>query len=151
MLGDPPISSVLNCAIELWSNLEIDDDELLELAIRDVSYQIQLQKEREELTESTTNDKKTVDSNLPSLGTASLGSSTETRSFDGRHRFNRRVDPTGTFLSHSVAPFATNHRTNSHHPLFSVLCVEMNRMTLNIDNFLFRIEKGVRTIFDPVF
>ena len=38
------LSEVLNCAIELWRNIEIDDHEVMEIAIRDVSYQIQLQK-----------------------------------------------------------------------------------------------------------
>ena len=42
-----PVSSTLNCAIELWRNLEIDDDELLEVAIRDVSYQIELHEEED--------------------------------------------------------------------------------------------------------
>lgn len=44
-----------------------------------------------------------------------------------RHRFNPRVDPTVLFL-------------------------EIKRLTLNLDNFYFRIEKGEKkTIFDPVF
>ena len=43
-----PVSEVLKCGIELWQNLEIDDDELMQLAIRDVTYQIQLQKDLED-------------------------------------------------------------------------------------------------------
>ena len=38
VLGGIPVTQVLNCTIELWRNLEIDDDELLEIVIREVSY-----------------------------------------------------------------------------------------------------------------
>jgi len=31
-----PMSQVLSCAVELWQNLEIDDDELMEIVIRDM-------------------------------------------------------------------------------------------------------------------
>ena len=47
-LSDLPLSHVLTTGIDLWQNDQIDDDELLEIAIRDVSYQIRLQQEREE-------------------------------------------------------------------------------------------------------
>ena len=52
ILRDIPISNVLNCSIQLWRNLQIDDDALLEIAIRDISYHIQLQKRQEEAGES---------------------------------------------------------------------------------------------------
>lgn len=126
-----PVSSVLNCAIELWRNLEIDDDELLEIAIRDVSFQIQLQQEREERSGSDLDGAATSgpcrELKPPSMGSleAKLKGS---GSFEGvRRRFNPRVDPTVLFL-------------------------EMTNLTLSLDNFLFRIEKSVRrTVFDPVF
>lgn len=137
-----PITKVLNCAIELWRNIEIDDDELLEIAIRDISYQIQLQKQREE---GGAADNKKLGTSIPvkiyssedigiSLSDSFASSqqqlsaglkSTSTES--DRHRFNPRVDPTVLFL-------------------------EIKRLTLNLDNFFFRIEKGKgKTIFDPVF
>lgn len=132
MLQGLPVSSVLNCAIELWRNLEIDDDELLEIAIRDVSFQIKLQQEREE--KSCFETRPGTPQCPSSVPTMSLSS----HSFDGklkpsssfetvRRRFNPRVDPT-------------------------VLFIEMKKLTLHLDNFLFRIEKSARrTVFDPVF
>ena len=37
-----PLSQVLWTAVQLWFDLEIDDDELIEIAVRDVSYQIKV-------------------------------------------------------------------------------------------------------------
>jgi hypothetical protein len=138
-----PITKVLNCAIELWRNIEIDDDELLEIAIRDISYQIQLQMQRED-GGAAASKKAIINSNLAKtystedfgishsdsfassqqqLSTSLKSTSTES----DRHRFNPRVDPTVLFL-------------------------EIKRLTLNLDNFFFRIEKSKgKTIFDPVF
>ncbi|KAL3918254.1 MAG: hypothetical protein SGILL_004325, partial [Bacillariaceae sp.] len=128
-----PVSSVLSCAIDLWRNLEIDDDELLEIAIRDVSYQIQLQKQREdEEDDPTTKEVKeegALESSLeytkwPIEAGLDFHDTKEPR----RPRFNPRVDPTVLFL-------------------------EVKKLTFNLENFLFRIEKheSKRTIFDPVF
>ena len=44
-----PLSEVLHCAIELWENLQLDDDELLEIAIREISSQIQTQKAKDDV------------------------------------------------------------------------------------------------------
>jgi len=123
-----PVSSVLNCGIELWRNLEIDDDELLEIAIRDVSFQIKLQKEREEVTEAdhiTCNPPPSKsDSKLPGqVKFPKIVAFPESP----RRRFNPRVDST-------------------------VLYLEMKKLTLNLDMFHFRFEKDERrTIFDPIF
>jgi hypothetical protein len=130
-----PISSVLNCAIDLWRNLEIDDDELLEIAIRDVSYQIQLQKQREEDgCTSTVKESKEDHSNndyqvafrrgSPKIDLAAAEDIQETNI----RRFNPRSNPT-------------------------VLYLEIKKLTFNLENFHFRIEKhdAKRTIFDPVF
>jgi hypothetical protein len=85
-----PISSVLNCGIELWRNLEIDDDELLEIAIRDVSFQIKLQKEREGLQ---------VDPFAHTLTPRLDSPPAQVKASDtSRRRFNPRVDPTVLFL-----------------------------------------------------
>ncbi len=106
--------------------MEIDDDELMEIAIRDVSYQIELHKDAVDppghdelnhvgLTDSTRSveDRKTT-SNEPQKGMRPC-------------RFNPRIDPTILFL-------------------------DMRNLKLHLDNFFFRIEKKKnRTIFDPVF
>lgn len=126
-----PVSTVLNCAIEMWRNLELDDDELLEIAIKDVSYQIQLQKMKEEKKEGDPDSQDSAETELvpPSFS----GSSVEVRinesssSMDSlRNRFNPRVDPT-------------------------VLYLDMKNLTLRLDNFMFRIEKNEKTLLDPVF
>jgi hypothetical protein len=125
-----PVSSILNRALQLWRNLELDDDELLEIAVRDVSYQIQLQKDRDDgFAVSDSNS-----SSTEALSPASVfRARTEAKldrlsSFESDdHRFNPRLDPTILFL-------------------------EIKKLTLNLDNFSFRIEKDeTKTIFDPVF
>jgi hypothetical protein len=126
-----PVSSVLNCGIELWRNLEIDDDELLEIAIRDISYHIELHRKMEG-SDST----ETVEETVPSIDvdtSVSFGShlgmklSDSSALEDSHRRFNPRVDPTVLFL-------------------------EIKRLTLTLDNFFFRIEQSARaTIFDPIF
>jgi hypothetical protein len=127
-----PVSSVLNCAIDLWRNLEIDDDELLEIAIRDVSYQIQLQKQREEEESGLTNKESKDEGGPQSLYDSKWPILMEAPTMDmmgpSRPRFNPRIDPT-------------------------VLYLEIKRLTFNLENFYFRIEKheSRRTIFDPVF
>jgi hypothetical protein len=123
VLQGMPVSTVLNCAIELWRNLEIDDDELLEIAIRDVSFQIQLQKAREERDGGDVSSATSISSSLSPPPVKSPGWSGGSM----RPRFNPRLDPTVLFL-------------------------EMKNLTLNLDNFTFRIEKGKkRTILDPIF
>lgn len=136
VLQDLPVSAMLNCGFELWRNLEIDDDELLEIAIRDVSYQIQLRDQQSK----TDNSKAGSSASDPSDGPITVGAPTasepcpgtndiSTWSFDSnRKRFNPRVDPTVFYL-------------------------EMRNLTLNLDKFKFRIEKSEkhRTILDPVF
>ena len=84
--------------------MEVSDFDLLETAIREVSFQIQLQKEREE------------DGGLPH---SDVKKSTKF--------FNPRLDPTVLFL-------------------------DIQNLTLRLDDFSFRVEKGQpMTIFDPVF
>jgi hypothetical protein len=100
-----PVSAVLNCGIELWRNLEIDDDELLEIAIRDVSWQIRLQKEREEAM-SEGRAVYDFDELFADLSHGRTESSLDQKvkeglssSFDNiRRRFNPRIDPTVLFL-----------------------------------------------------
>jgi hypothetical protein len=119
VLSNLPVSSVLDCGIDLWRNLEIDDDELLEIAIRDVSYQIQLHQEQDGNVEMV-KESKEDDPIFPS--DASVGPTKRFR------RFNPRLDPT-------------------------ILYLEIKKLTFNLENFIFRIEKpeSKRTIFDPTF
>jgi len=129
-LDNLPVSSVMNCAIDLWSSLEIDDDELLEIAIRDVSYQIQLKDDGG--TDGSTNKEVKEDyptlTELDSWPTSRTSSSLDEVGEPVRHRFNPRVDPT-------------------------VLFFEIKKLTFNLENFMFRIEKNEakRTVFDPAF
>ena len=132
-LDNLPISCVLNCAIDLWRNLEIDDDELLEIAIRDVSYQIELHKTHEEgtdhvTTKETKDDRHTTNSTGTDSWQMSKIPSADELCEPLRHRFNPRVDPT-------------------------VLYLEIKKLTFNLENFLFRIEKheSKKTVFDPAF
>ena len=127
-----PVSAVLNCGIELWRNLELDDDELLEIAIRDISYHIQLHKneqieydsDKKEELQAEKKREADLESHTSEIETKSSSSSPFDTSY---RRFNPRIDPTVLFL-------------------------EIKRLTLNLDNFFFRIEKTPRkTIFDPVF
>ncbi|KAG7347921.1 hypothetical protein IV203_016626 [Nitzschia inconspicua] len=126
-----PISSVLNCAIDLWRNLEIDDDELLEIAIRDVSYQIQLQKQRDENGGENIEKESKVD-------------------FSPSNHF--RASPTFMDLAPNDMLEATIRRFNPRSDP-TVLYLEIKKLTFNLENFQFRIEKheSKRTIFDPVF
>ena len=116
-----PVTDVINSSIELWRNLEIDDDELLEIVIREVSYQIQWH----EMHPQDDTPRETIPATLPKSK-----SRKSSRLFDARRvhrRFNPRNDPT-------------------------ILYFEMNKLTLNLERFHFRIEKLKRlTIFDPVF
>lgn len=86
------VSSVLNCAIRLWEDMEIDDDELMEIAIRDVSYQIKLRKEKEEKPDSEVH---MTAADEYEMSGASLSS---TRDDGARRRFNPRKDPTVIYL-----------------------------------------------------
>lgn len=137
-LNGLPVSSVLNCGIELWRNLEIDDDELLEIAIRDVSYQIQLQQKCEHgltriplaLQEGASHQKQ----ELCDVPVASLDETMPAQP-------SRRTDP----LQFPFGRF--NPRRDP-----TVLYLEMNKLTFHLEKFMFRIEKMERkTIFDPVF
>jgi hypothetical protein len=125
-----PVTDVLNSSIELWRNLELDDDELLEIVIREVSYQIQFYSEHR--IEAIANGRipKRSKSRAKSKAQSSRVGAKSPILFDPRgshRRFNPRVDPT-------------------------VLYFEMKKLTLNLERFYFRIEKLKRlTIFDPVF
>ena len=91
VLDGLPLSSVLDCGINLWRNLEIDDDELLEIAIRDVSYQIQLHQAQDEINDADRGTSK-EDHLTP------LRATSEDLPNRARRRFNPRIDPTVLYL-----------------------------------------------------
>lgn len=137
ILDDLPVSKVLDSGIELWRNLEIDDDELLEIAIKDVAYQIRLnadKRSKRNPSNGETADETALAGLFPSIRVDTSFSSapdllkkTSSSESLGR-RFNPRDDPT-------------------------VLYLEIKMLTFHLEKFFFRIEKeeSRRTIFDPVF
>ena len=131
-----PVSEVLKCGIELWQNLEMDDDELMQLAIRDVTYQIKLQEEMKE--GKSTSWEMRDESNFMSSSFIQESPSDLSASFVNNHiegtddekeawKYNPRKDPT-------------------------LLYIELLNMSFTLNEFLFRVEPAERsTIFDPVF
>ncbi len=97
------MSDTLKAGLDLWQTSAINDFELLEIAIRDVSYQISH-------TGDNCNGK--IESNHQQL--------------PRQHVFNPKEDPTVLFL-------------------------DIKNLTMNLNEFTFRVEKKEPTIFDPVF
>jgi len=135
-----PLSRILKCSIELWENLEIDDDELLEIAIREISHHIQLQAHNDHNGEFVPNDidwaeerrnildkheacvRKGVSFDVDIVNTLSIESNSSVAS----RRFDPKTDPT-------------------------VLFIGMNELTCSLDDFTYRLEPVNRnSIFDPV-
>jgi hypothetical protein len=138
-----PLSLVLKCSIELWENLQIDDDELLEIAIREISHQIELQEHKDhgcgedgsENGESSWTEArhdildkhqacilKGISFDVDIANTLSI----ESNSTIARSRFDPRKDPT-------------------------VLYLGMKELTCRLDDFTYRLEPSTRnSIFDPV-
>eukprot|EP00546_Thalassionema_frauenfeldii_P003631 CAMPEP_0178935276 /NCGR_PEP_ID=MMETSP0786-20121207/24431_1 /TAXON_ID=186022 /ORGANISM="Thalassionema frauenfeldii, Strain CCMP 1798" /LENGTH=1600 /DNA_ID=CAMNT_0020613357 /DNA_START=111 /DNA_END=4914 /DNA_ORIENTATION=+ len=86
-----PLSSVLNTGIQLWQSLEIDDDELMEIAIKDVSHQIKLREEHEGVVASKSFP-------LESKVETSISKDESfTKEHSSSRQFNPRVDPTLLF------------------------------------------------------
>jgi hypothetical protein len=105
-LQDLPLSEPLKTGIDLWQSSAISSFEFMQIAIREVSNQIELHKGEER-----------------SIGGLSTQNSPRPNS---RRKFNPRVD--------------------------SVLLLDIKNLTLHLDEFIFRVEKGEnKTIFDPVF
>lgn len=102
-LDDLPLSDTLKAGIDLWQTSAINDFELLEIAIRDVSYQISVI-ERDGFVEPA----QPPPSRQPS------------------YVFNPKVDPTVLFL-------------------------DIKNLSMNLNEFTFRVEKKDPSIFDPVF
>jgi len=125
-----PLSQVLRCAIDLWKNLEMDDDELLEVAIRDISYQIELchslGKGRSDIGKQTSHQYKTSNF-LASKSSKDASTADPIASLFKKRRFNPRKDP-------------------------SLLYFEITKLNCSLEDFAYRIEMlEPRSIFDPVF
>lgn len=82
-----PVTDVINSSIELWRNLEIDDDELLEIVIREVSYQIQWH----EIHQQDDVVRETIPATLPKSKSRKSSSTFHPRRV--HRRFNPRHDP----------------------------------------------------------
>jgi hypothetical protein len=106
-LDDLPLSDTLKAGIDLWQTSAIDDFELLEIAIRDVSYQISVI-ERDGFVKPAQPPPSRQPSRQPS------------------YVFNPKVDPTVLFL-------------------------DIKNLSMNLNEFTFRVEKKDPSIFDPVF
>eukprot|EP00559_Dactyliosolen_fragilissimus_P009165 CAMPEP_0184872842 /NCGR_PEP_ID=MMETSP0580-20130426/41515_1 /TAXON_ID=1118495 /ORGANISM="Dactyliosolen fragilissimus" /LENGTH=968 /DNA_ID=CAMNT_0027375689 /DNA_START=1061 /DNA_END=3967 /DNA_ORIENTATION=- len=131
-----PMSEVLRCAIDLWKNMDIDDDELLEIAIRDISYHIEQQKEIE-------SDEKphVVDKNWEK--NSSHICERHRKAFESQEDYETNLSPSSCAL-----------RTQRFNPRVdpTVLYLELNDLTCLLDEFSFRIEPIKQmSIFDPVF
>ena len=132
-----PLSEILRCAIYLWENLEIDDDELLEIAIREISHQIQMHKGRDDDEgDSGWSEEaqriKSLHQDYISQGVSFDVDICNTLSIESNEtstgrRFDPRKDPT-------------------------VLYLGMNQLTCCLDDFTYRLEPAKsNSIFDPVF
>lgn len=137
-LNDLPLSDVLLCAIDLWEHLQIDDDELLEIAIGDISNEIRKVDSSQDVpmnddfTKRWSNDAKRIkdmhqDYRKKSVSFENIAI-VNSLSFDNSDRkFDPRVDPT-------------------------ILYLHMSQLTCCLDDFTYRIEPEMRkSIFDPVF
>ena len=160
-MRDIPISNVLNCSIELWRNLQIDDDELLEIAIRDISYHIQLQKRQEDAGATNLESSEFHHGIHPSLSESTATTQRQNQNTNRHNNMYNHSDipqrlsssssfdgPTSSSSHNQPPPHRFNPRVDP-----TVLFLEIKRLTLNLDNFFFRIEKAAdkKTIFDPVF
>jgi len=141
-----PLSHVLQCAIELWENLDIDDDELVEIAIRDISYQIKLQNEIDKQ-----GNRGVVD--------GSQGSWPEEASqICARHERQLTIPQPPSFEVDVCNTFSIDSRSSNSARQFdprkdpTILFVSIKKLTCSLDDFNFRIEPLVqKTIFDPIF
>jgi hypothetical protein len=151
----------LNCSIELWRNLQIDDDALLEIAIRDISYHIQLQKRQEEAEETNAESETNEFHHAihPSLSESTSTTHVQHHNTSRYNNYSHSTIPQRLSSSSSFDGPTTASSQNQHQHRFNprvdptVLFLEIKRLTLNLDNFFFRIEKAAdkKTIFDPVF
>lgn len=137
-----PLSEVLLCAIDLWENLEIDDDELLEIAIRDVSHQIQLQKHK--LEDQSDELDSPSDKKWPE----------ESKEIRARHRkFTQRQSTSFDIdIRHTFSSESQHERRFDPKKDPTVLYLSMSQLTCCLNDFTYRLEPSKRmSMFDPVF
>lgn len=138
-----PLSEVLHCAIELWENLQLDDDELLEIAIREISCQIQMHKAKDDDSGvDIDSDKKWPE---------------EARRIQRMHQeYARRgisfdVDICNTLTVESSSSATFNRKAFNPRKDPTVLYLAMNQLTCFLDDFTYRLEPSKsNSIFDPV-
>jgi hypothetical protein len=145
----------LNTSIELWRNLQIDDDDLLEIAIRDISHHIQLQ-QRLEMGGNGAVSQEFLSGTIPSLSESmSTGQLLQDACYHMNHTYTVPQRLSSSSSLDGPATASRQHPKHRFNPRVdpTVLFLEIKRLTLNLDNFFFRIEKlsDVKTIFDPVF
>lgn len=149
----------MNCAIDLWRNLQIDDDDLLEIAIRDISYHIQLQQRQEEAGEASADPNEYHRGLHPSLSESTSTTQVHhgsTSMYNNYHStIPHRLSSSSSLDGPSTSSQSQHHQQHRFNPRVdpTVLFLEIKRLTLNLDNFFFRIEKAAdkKTVFDPVF
>lgn len=141
-----PLSHVLQCAIELWENLDIDDDELVEIAIRDISYQIQLQNEIDK--QGNRGDVDRSQGNWPE----------EASQICARHERQLPIPQPSSYEVDVCNTFSIDTKPSNNARQFdprkdpTILFVSIKKLTCSLDDFNFRIEPLVqKTIFDPIF
>jgi hypothetical protein len=139
-LSGLPLSRILKCSIDLWEHLQIDDDELLEIAIREVSHQIQVHTHKDHGSEFGTDDTDWVE---------------EQRNILDKHEACVRkglsfdVDIVNTLSIESNSTVASRRFDPKKDP--TVLFLGMNELTCSLDDFIYRLEPANRnSIFDPV-
>jgi hypothetical protein len=162
MLG-MPVSEVLHTAIELWHDLEIDDDELMEIVIKEVSYHISIKPPDGE-----------EDQHEAELSSPLSQHATGTPYYDSSSHYypcGDEDDDANIFNPRSleghpmiIAPFSNDSHVNQNRAPevrrfnpkkdSTVLHLEMKHLSCQLDHFKFRLEPSqsrATTIFDPVF
>ena len=140
-LNGLPLSKVLRCSIDLWENMQIDDDELLEIAIREISYQIQVQKAKEEEEE--------VDEEIEWLVERHKILELH-ESYSGSKGFSFDVDIINTFSMDGNEPGKGRRFDPKNDP--TIFFLGLNQLTCSLENFTYRLEPAeINSVFDPVF
>lgn len=140
-LNGLPLSKVLRCSIDLWENMQIDDDELLEIAIREISYQIQVQKAKEEEEE--------VDEEIEWLVERHRILELH-ESYSSSKGFSFDVDIINTFSMEGNEPGKGRRFDPKNDP--TIFFLGLNQLTCSLENFTYRLEPAeINSVFDPVF
>lgn len=137
-LGGLPLSPVLCTSIQLWRDLEIDDDELMEIAIRDVSYQIEVNTS----TKGSAKNKHKQNSATSPCRPSTKGS---VQQLNDTNSLSSPLSP------QSKSRGSLRFSDSLKEPI--ILSFEVMKLSCMLDDFKFRVEPKTRqyTIFDLVF